>query len=188
MGDRSADTHGDALSRRMVAKGLGGGAAAAALAALGLRSSSRSVGAQDNQDDQELLDAWAEAWSSGSGEEVAALFAEDGVYEDVTFEETVEGRDEIAAYLQGFFDTGRDFRQTNEATAATPDGFVVQFRYEFTHAATGNSVSYRGVSILEVADGQIARETDYYDEATVIRQQGGTCEAPTAAGTPEAGA
>ena len=188
MGGRSVDTHGGTLSRRMVAKGASGGAAAAALLALGLRASARSARAQDNQEDQELIDAWTEAWSSGSGEEVAAVFTEDGVYEDVPFEETVEGRDEIAAYLQGFFDTGRDFRQTNEATAATPDGFVVQFRYEFTHAATDNSVSYRGVAILEVADGQIARETDYYDEATVIGQLGGTCEAPTAAGTPEAGA
>ena len=187
MADRSGDTNGRGLSRRTVAKGAGVGAAAAALVALRLGASARPVGAQDNQEDQELLDAWAEAWSSGSGEEVAALFAEDGVYEDVPFEVTVEGRDEIAVHLQAFFDAGRDFRQTNEASAAIPNGFVVQFRYEYTSAATGNSVSYRGVSILEVADGQIARETDYYDQATIIRQEGGTCEAAAAAGTPAAG-
>ena len=68
MRDQVVDREGRALSRRMVAKGAGGGAAAAVLVALRLHASARPVAAQDEQDDQALLDAWAAAWSSGSGE------------------------------------------------------------------------------------------------------------------------
>ena len=182
MKGRSVDTHGRALSRRVVAKGAGAGAAAA-LGALGLRTSARPVAAQH---DQAVLDAWAAAWSSGSGEGAAAVFAEDGVYEDVPFGETVEGRAAIAEYLQAYFEEAQGPALTIESSVAIPGGFVVQWRDEFTHAPTGAPVSYRGVSILEVADGQIARETAYYDQATIYTQEGGTCEGPATTATPAA--
>jgi ketosteroid isomerase-like protein len=70
---------------------------------------------------------------------------------------------------------------------AIPNGYVVQWRDEYTAASTGGRVSYRGVSILDVADGELAREVAYYDRATIHAQEGGTCEGPAAAGTPEAG-
>src|SRR5215211_7286590 len=76
MRGRSVDTDGRARSRRVVAKGAGAGAVAAAFGALGLRTSVRPVAAQDDQDDQddeEVLAAWAAGWSSGSSEGAAAV-------------------------------------------------------------------------------------------------------------------
>ena len=189
MRGRSVDTDGRALSRRAVAKGAGAGAAAAALGALGLWTSVRPVAAQDDQDDEEVLAAWAAGWSSGSSEGAAAVYTEDGVYEDVPFGETVEGRAAIAEYLQAYFEEAQEGALMVESAAAIPGGFVVQWRDEFTHAPTGAAVSYRGVSLLEVADGRVARETAYYDQATIYTQEGGTCEGPAAApaATPAAG-
>ena len=184
------DTDGRALSRRAVAKGAGAGAVAAALGALGLRTAARPVAAQDDPADREVLDAWAAAWSSGSGEAAAAVYTEDGVYEDVPFGETLEGRAAIAEYLQAYFEEAREGALTVESAVAIPGGFVVQWRDAFTHAPTGAAVSYRGVSLLEVADGRVARETAYYDQATIYAQEGGTCEGPAAAApaaTPAAG-
>jgi steroid delta-isomerase-like uncharacterized protein len=189
MRGRSVDTDGRALSRRVVAKGAGAGAVAAALGALGLRTSARPVAAQDEQADQEVLAAWSAAWSSGSAEGAAAVYTEDGVYEDIPFGETVQGRAAIAEYWQAYFEEAQEGALTIESAVAIPGGFVVQWRDEFTHAPTGAPVSYRGISILEVADGQVARETAYYDQATIYTQEGGTCEGPAAepAATPATG-
>ena len=187
MRGRSVDTDGGALSRRVVAKGAGAWTAAVALGAPGLRASARPAAAQD---DQEVLDAWAAAWSSGSGEGAAAAYTEDGVYEDVPFGATVEGRAAIAEYWQAYFEEAQEGALTVESAVAIPGGFVVQWRDAFTHAPTGAPVSYLGISILEVADGRVARETAYYDRATIYTQEGGTCEGPAAAepaATPAAG-
>ena len=181
---------GRAVSRRVAAKGLGG-AAAATLAALGLRAPAQAGTAQRATPPataRAIPDAWAAAWSSGRAEDVAALLADDGVYEDVPFEETATGRAAIAAHAQGYFDGARDVALRVESAVAIPNGYVVQWRDEYTAASTGGRVSYRGVSILEVADGGIAREVAYYDRATIAAQEWGACDAPPAAGTPEAGA
>ena len=187
MRGRSVDTDGRALSRRVVAKRAGAGAEAAALGALDLRTSARPVAAQDDRADQEVLDAWEAGWSSGSGEGAAAVYTEDGVYEDVPFGETVEGRAAIAEYWRAYFEEAQEGALTIESAVAIPGGFVVQWRDEFTHAPTDAPVSYRGISILEVADGELAQEVAYYDRATIAAQEGGTGDGPAAAGTPEAG-
>ena len=98
----------------------------------------------------------------------------------------MEGRAAIAEYLQPYFDEAHDVTLTVESSVAIPGGFVVQWRDDFTHAPTGNPVSYRGVSILDVADGRVARETAYYDQATIYAQEGGTCEGPVTGATPAA--
>ncbi|MDQ3640054.1 MAG: nuclear transport factor 2 family protein [Actinomycetota bacterium] len=178
------------LSRRVVARGLGGGAMAT-LAALNLRTPVRAgaaQGATPSATDQAILDAWEAAWSSGSSENVASLFTEDGVYEDVPFEERVSGRAAIAEYAQGYFDLAQDVSLRVESAVEIPNGYVVQWRDEYTFAPTGGRVTYRGMSILEVADGELAREVAYYDRATIAAQEGGTCDGLTAAATPEAGA
>jgi steroid delta-isomerase-like uncharacterized protein len=184
------EANGRALSRRVVAKGFGGGAAAT-LAALSLWAPARAgavQGATPSATAQAILDAWAAAWSSGSSENVAALFTEDGVYEDVPFEERVTGRAAIAEYAEGYFDSAQDVVLRVESAVAIPNGYVVQWRDEYTFAATGGRVSYRGMSILEVADGELAREVAYYDRATITAQEGGSCDGLTDDGTPEAGA
>ena len=189
MRERSVDTDARALSRRAVAKG-GGGAAVIALAALGLRAPARAgadQGPTPSATDRAIVDAWAAAWSSGRADAVAALFTEDGVYEDVPFEETATGRAAIAAHAQGYFDGARDVALTVESAVAIPAGFVVQWRDAYTAVPTGRPVSYRGVSLLDVADGELAQEVAYYDRATIAAQEGGTGDGPAAAGTPEAG-
>ena len=175
------------LSRRTLMEGAGGAASVAALVALGVGGSVRPAGAQEAGD--AVLDAWAAAWSSKSGDEVAAVFAADGVYEDVPSETIVRGAAGLRDWAQGYFDAFTEVVQSVSAWTATPGGAVVEWLVEGTHRETGNAVSFRGVSILELADGMIARETAYYDNATYIVQTGGTCEAAVTSsvdGTPGA--
>ena len=159
-----------------------GGVAAGALAALGLVGAMRPVAAQE----QAVLDAWAAAWSSGSADRVAAVFAADGTYEDVPSETVVQGSAEIAAWAEGYFASVTEVRQSIESWAAIPSGAVVQWLVQATHATTGRPLSFRGASRLGLAAGKIAREIAYYDNATFITQAGGSCEAPTPDGPPVA--
>lgn len=185
MVDQAMEANERAMSRRAMVGRVGGGASVAALVALGLQHRALPAAAQDDP----IADAWAAAWSSLDGEQVAAVFAPDGVYEDVPTATTVQGSAEISEWARGYFAELTEVTQTIPAATATPDGVVAEWLVEATHRETGNALSYRGVSILTVADGLITRETAYYDNATYIAQTGGTCaEAVTSSvdGTPGA--
>ena len=110
-----------------------------------------------------ILEAYGRAWSSGEAAQVAALYTEDAVREDVPTSTTYEGRAEIEALAAGLFATDDDARL--EVT----DGFVgetwaiVEWTFSGARKDTGGEVTFRGASVLELDGGQISRETDYYD-------------------------
>ena len=47
---------------------------------------------------ERLLDDWAMAWTSNDPETVLALFADDWVFEDVTFGVLAHGKEEIRSF------------------------------------------------------------------------------------------
>ena len=50
-----------------------------------------------------MLAAWAEAWSSGDPTQMAALYTEDGVYEEVPTGVVARGPDEITAFIADIY-------------------------------------------------------------------------------------
>jgi SnoaL-like domain len=59
-----------------------------------------------------LLDEWAIAWSSSDNNDPArllALFADDGMYEDVTLGVGARGKEELRRCVSGAFAVIRDF-------------------------------------------------------------------------------
>src|SRR5437867_2088521 len=61
-------------------------------------------------DVERVLDAWATAWSSHDTEKVLALFADDCVYEDVTFGAVTHGKAELRAFVDGGLAAVPDFK------------------------------------------------------------------------------
>src|SRR5215211_6075631 len=110
-----------------------------------------------------ILERYGEAWSSGEAPQVGALYTEDAVREDIPTATTSRGRTEIEALAAGLFKTDADVRL--EVT----DGFVgeswavVEWTFTGTRDESGSEVTFRGASVLEVEDGLIREETDYYD-------------------------
>jgi len=172
MSDRG--TNDRAVSRRRLVGRAGGGVAVAVLAAFGAGHAARPAAAQD----EAIGDAWAAAWSSGDVDQVAAVFAPDGIYEDVPSETISKGSAEVMAWAQGYFDAFTEVAQSVVSWNTIPGGAVAEWLVEGTHRETGNVVSFRGVSIFALADGKIQRETAYYDNSTFVTQTGGTCESP----------
>ena len=135
-----------------------------------------------------ILAAYGEAWSSGDAAQVGALYTEDAVREDIPTGITSRGRAEIEAFATGLFETDADVR------LVVTDGFVgetwavVEWTFTGTREETGGGVTFRGVSVLELEDGLIRQETDYYDLPQMMQQIAAAEGTPGALETPTGGA
>lgn len=132
---------------------------------------------------ERVLDDWAIAWSSGESndpERVLALFADDCVFEDVTFGVVARGKEELRSFVKGAFAAVPDFKYGVTRRFATSQWAAVEWVMSGTHEgdfagipATGKRFSsVRGSSILELEAGKIRRESDYWDAATFMKQVG----------------
>lgn len=117
-----------------------------------------------------IMQAYGDAWSSGDAKEVGALYTEDAVRDDVPTGTSSEGRAAIEKLAEALFASDNDVRL--EVT----DGFVgetwavVEWTFAGVHPATGREVTFRGASVLELTDGRISEERDYYDLPEMMAQ------------------
>jgi steroid delta-isomerase-like uncharacterized protein len=123
----------------------------------------RAQEASPSADGSAILAAYGEAWSSGEAAQVAALYTEEAVREDVPTGTTSRGRAEIEALAAGIFATDADVRLDVTGGFAGESWAVVEWTFSGRRQASGDEVSFRGVSVLELEDGRISRESDYYD-------------------------
>jgi steroid delta-isomerase-like uncharacterized protein len=130
---------------------------------------------------ERMLDDWAIAWSSNDSndpERVLALFADDCVFEDVTFGVVARGKEELRSFVIRAFAAVPDFKYGLTSRFATSQWAVIEWVMSGTHKgdfpgipATGKRFSsVRGSTILELEAGKIRRESDYWDAATFMRQ------------------
>jgi steroid delta-isomerase-like uncharacterized protein len=130
-----------------------------------------------------MLDEWAMAWSSAEHndpERVLALFADDCVFEDVTFGVVARGKEELRSFVNGAFAACPDFTYGVTSRFAARHWAAIEWVMSGTHTgdfpgmpATGKRFSsVRGASILELEAGKIRRESDYWDAATFMKQVG----------------
>ncbi len=121
-----------------------------------------------------LLDAFTAAVVANDGAGLAALFTPDGVYADEFFG-AHHGRDAIAAMLQRFHDTGRDYRW--DFIDPVSDGATGYARFRFSFASrlpecAGKPVMFEGISQFRLADGLIARYSEAFDRGVALTQLG----------------
>jgi hypothetical protein len=120
----------------------------------------------------DLLTAFAAAAAENDGEGLAALFTEEGTYEDGFFGAHT-GRPAIAKMLQRFHDTGRDYRW--EFLDPLSDGRVGYARFRFSYAsllpeAKGRTVFFEGMSCFHFRDGLIADYREAFDRGVALVQ------------------
>ena len=132
---------------------------------------------------ERMIDDWAMAWSSASSNDpvlVLALFADDCVFEDVTFGVVARGKEELRSFVNGAFAAIPDFKYELRSRFAAGQWAVIEWVMSGTHKGdlpgipgTGKRFSsVRGSTILELEAGKIRRESDYWDAATFMRQVG----------------
>jgi ketosteroid isomerase-like protein len=123
----------------------------------------------------DILSDFTAAVEAGDGARFAALFTEDGVYDDV-FYGVFQGREAIANMLEGLFHRdGRNFKW--EMIDPVDDGRTGYARWRFSFDSTLEHIKDKrifmdGVGLFELRDGLISRYEDCARTAELLEQMG----------------
>ena len=132
----------------------------------------------DEREMRALAEAWKTRYNAGDADGVTALYTEDAVRDDVPTGMSSDGRaaiEELAAAL---------FASDDDVRLEVTDGFVgenwavVEWTFSGVHPATGLEITFRGASVLEMTDGLISEERDYYDLPEMMAQIEGASATP----------
>src|SRR5581483_4003988 len=119
-----------------------------------------------------LLDRFAAAIIANDGTGLAALFTEDGTYDDGFFGAHT-GRPAIGQMLQRFHDTGRDYRW--DWSEPLSGDRIAYARWRFSYASRlpgseGKPVMFEGISRFLFRDGLIAHYAEAFDRGVALVQ------------------
>ncbi|OQD16942.1 hypothetical protein UE98_29335 [Burkholderia cenocepacia] len=108
------------------------------------------------------------------------VFTDDIVYFDVPLLAEMKGKEELKNFAVAFFAAFPDVQFTRTSPpVVSGDRAAVTWRVTGTQKgqfldvpATNKTMDVMGVSMMEFKDGKIARNSDYWDMATLLRQIG----------------
>jgi hypothetical protein len=121
-----------------------------------------------------LLTTFVDAVQANDGQTLAGLFMPDGVYDDGFFGAHA-GREAIAAMLQRFHDTGRNYFW--EFVDPVSDGTIGYARFRFSYTSLlpesmGRPVLFEGISCFRFRGKLIARYSEAFDRGVALAQLG----------------
>ena len=129
--------------------------------------------AADSQ--QQMLAAiatWVEAWDTGNTDGLDAITAAN--FQRTAPDQDAEGLDELKVLIGNVHTIYPDFRITNDASAAGPNGGFVQWTATGTDTGseepTGKSMNVTGISRYQFADGKIVSELVVFDSGALMSQ------------------
>ncbi len=187
---------GARLTRRTILGGTVVGAGAALLGASGGGAVAASGGTQGGGREDaamvpRIVQQWADAWNAADPARMAALFTDDGVYEDFAFQARFQGREGIALWVSITSASIRDARVELVDAFHAGDRAAARWIFSGTDTGafardlppTGKSFSLPVASLFELEGQLIRRVGDYYNLADLLRQIG----LPAGAYTPPTG-
>lgn len=121
-----------------------------------------------------LLQDFAKSVQANDGPALAALFTEDGIYDDGFFG-PYQGRIAIAKMLQHFHDGGRDYWWEFEAPVCDGVNGYAQWRFSYAsrlEGCEGTPVLFEGMSRFSLRDGRIALYREMFDRGLALSQLG----------------
>jgi steroid delta-isomerase-like uncharacterized protein len=125
--------------------------------------------------DAAIAEKWIAAWNSHSPDKMIPLFTADIFYEDVAFGEVSHGSAELRKFAASEFDGVPDLELKLLRANIHGGHGTIEWTFSGTDKGvfnTGKKFSVRGVSVIDVRDGKISRNLDFYDTATLMRQVG----------------
>jgi steroid delta-isomerase-like uncharacterized protein len=161
-------------SRRAALRAAGGGLAVAAAALLANPASAQS------DDLPDVVAEFLAAWEAFDPDRIAATFAEDGIREDITAGVIAQNRAEVLDSVTTFFAAFEGASVAHPVAFAAGDqaveSWVFTGRYVGTlpglPPGTGEPLTIRGLTLIDLANGLIQRTTDYYDHYGILTQLG----------------
>jgi len=122
-----------------------------------------------------VAEQWIAAWNSHNPDKMLPLFTDDLVYEDVAFGEVSHGKNELFKFVADEYDGVPDLELKLVRAEFHGGHGTIEWTFSGTDKAvfkTGKKFSVRGVSVIDLRNGKISRNLDFYDSATIMRQVG----------------
>lgn len=132
---------------------------------------------------QELIDRYNKAWNAHDVDTIVDMHAQDSVFENHTTGDVNIGREAIGSAIRGIFTVFPDLEFETRRQYLRDDLVVQEWIARGTHLGkmsraglevepTGKSVEYRGMDVIPIEDGLVARKDVYSDGVTLLRQLG----------------
>jgi steroid delta-isomerase-like uncharacterized protein len=137
----------------------------------------------DGAELQEFIDRYNDAWNSHDVEAIVAMHTDDSVFENHVTGDVSVGRDQIAAAIRGIFTVFPDLSFEGRRQYIREDLVVQEWTARGTHEGTmtrggievpptGRRAEYKGMDVIPIRDGLVARKDVYSDSITLLRQLG----------------
>ena len=132
---------------------------------------------------QEFIDRYNAAWNDHDVDAIVSMHGEDSVFENHTTGDVNIGKDAIAQAITGIFGVFPDLSFEARSQYVRDDLVVQEWTARGTHEGpmnrsgmtiepTGRTVEYRGMDIIPIRNGLVARKDVYSDGVTLLRQLG----------------
>jgi steroid delta-isomerase-like uncharacterized protein len=122
-----------------------------------------------------LVQKWIAGWNSKTPQILVSDFTPDGYYEDVPSGLKKRGTNGLRELHKYFHDVVDGLYVKLVAAHVARGHGTIEWIFGGTDVGmwkTGKPFSVPGVSVIEVRNGRISRDLDYYDMATVMKQLG----------------
>ncbi|HSC50951.1 MAG TPA: SgcJ/EcaC family oxidoreductase [Gaiellaceae bacterium] len=137
----------------------------------------------DGDELQAFIDRYNAAWNAHDVDGIVELHTEDSVFENHVTGDVNVGREAIGNAIRGIFAVFPDLTFETRRAYVRDDLVVQEWTARGTHEGTmtrsgievpptGRKVEYRGMDVIPIRDGLVARKDVYSDSVTLLRQLG----------------
>jgi steroid delta-isomerase-like uncharacterized protein len=159
------------MTRRTALSGVVAATAATSLGELSTISTSHAAVSAASS----VAQKWIDGWNSSEPEKLVAAFTSDGLYRDIPFDLTKKGSAELRELHKFFHESVAGLYCKLIASRVSGGHGTIEWLFGGTDVGvykTGKPFEVPGVSVIEVRQGRISRNLDYYDAATIMKQVG----------------
>ena len=137
----------------------------------------------DGAELQDFIDRYNAAWNAHDVDAILSMHTDDSVFENHTTGDINVCKEAIGSAIRGIFSVFPDLSFEGRRTYIRDDLVVQEWTARGTQECkmtrsgvevepTGRKVEYRGMDVIPIQDGLVARKDVYSDGVTLLRQLG----------------